>query len=169
MANTYTLIASNTLTSPQSSIGFTSIPSTYTDLVLKLSLRFTSTTNDLIMITLNGSTASFNNIWLYGNGSSVNNGANSGVANLVGWANPSAFTANTFNNMEMVFANYATSANKSYLSDFVSENNSTNAVAGFIAGLWSNSAAINSISLADYGGGNLATYSTAYLYGVKNA
>lgn len=39
MANTYTLISSNTLTSSAASVTFSSIPATYTDLVLRISSR----------------------------------------------------------------------------------------------------------------------------------
>jgi hypothetical protein len=86
------------------------------------------------------------------------------------WTESSSTTANTFGNFELYIPNYAGSTNKSVSSDYVNENNATGGISyGLLANLWSNTAAINAISLSIYGGTNFAQYSTAYLYGVKNA
>jgi hypothetical protein len=79
-------------------------------------------------------------------------------------------TANTFSSVSVYFPNYAGSANKSYSIDSLTENNAAGATATLQAGLWSNTAAINSMSFAaGNGSGTFAQYTTAYLYGVKNA
>jgi hypothetical protein len=146
------------------SIDFTSIPATYTDLVIKISAR-TNTTTPNIMITLNGSTSSFTNKVLYGTGSSA---ASTSYARFVAYGSMSTDTSSTFGNSEIYLPNYAGSTNKSFSSDAVHENNATAANAGISAGLWSNTSAITSISLAP-DSGSFVQYSTAYLYGVSNA
>lgn len=168
MANTYELIASVTVgAGGASTIDFTSIPGTYADLILKCSARNTSGGVNGVYITLNSSTSSFSDKYLEGNGSSVGSGS---IVRYIGTESASTQTANTFSNMEVYLPNYAGSNNKSFSADAVDENNATTAYATFNAGLWSNSAAITSISLAiSPGVQNFAQYSTAYLYGVKNA
>ena len=61
MPNTFTLIASSTVgAGGASSIDFTSIPSTYTDLCLKVSARSTATdTNVNMYVKFNGSTSGY--------------------------------------------------------------------------------------------------------------
>jgi len=80
-----------------------------------------------------------------------------------------AATANTFSNNELYIPNYAGSTNKSVSFDSVQENNGTTANAVLFAGLWSNTAAINRVTLASSGSNKFVQHSTAYLYGVKNA
>jgi hypothetical protein len=165
MANTYTLIASNTVGSGgAATITFTSIPQTYTDLKILLSIR--SDTTDLdTYLSFNGSTASFTGKRLYGSGSAV---ASDSVTRSYGLINMSSFTASTFANNEVTIPNYTSSNFKSYSVDSVTENNATQAYAIFVAGLWSNTAAITSITLG-LSSANFVQYSTAYLYGIKNS
>ena len=168
MANTFELIASSTVGSGgASSIDFTSIASTYTDLVVKLSVRINNTSTAYSTIEFNGSAASFSCRWLDGSGSAASSGTTpSNTAFVSNW---SGATASTFSNAEIYIPNYAGSTNKSYSSDSVTENNATAAYADLIAGLWSNTAAINQITLKPPSGTSFVQYSTAYLYGVKNA
>jgi hypothetical protein len=51
----------------------------------------------------------------------------------------------------MYIPNYAGSSNKSVSIDAVTENNATAAEANLVAGLWSSTAAITSITLYNYG------------------
>jgi hypothetical protein len=178
MANTYTLIASSTVGSGgASSIDFTSIPSTYTDLVLKYSVRqdlATVAASDYLY--LNGSQTSYSGRWIEGNGAS----ASSFTATTTylygnGGGDGANATANTFANAEIYIPNYAGSTNKSLSHDAVSENNATTAYTDLGAGLWSNTAAINRVTLSTSatsitgGTAKFVQYSTAYLYGVNNA
>jgi hypothetical protein len=74
-------------------------------------------------------------------------------------------TSSTFGNGELYIPNYAGSQNKSSSADVVPEENAVGTYMSLVANLWSNSAAINQITLtAD---GNLAQHSTATLYGIK--
>lgn len=166
MPNTYTLIASSTVGSGgASSIDFTSIPSTYTDLVLFGSARNNTGANaDWIAATFNGSTSSFSARLLQGDGSSA---SSTTLARLIG---ASSYSTNVFSNFQAYIPNYSGSSYKSYSSDYVTEFNGTLAYAVLVAGLWSNTAAISSISLTCGNGANSFTqYSSFYLYGIKNS
>ncbi len=172
MPNTFTKIASVSVGSGgASSIDFTSIPSTYTDLVLKYSTRITA--NDANWrLKINGSASSiYSGRYLQGTGSAAFSGSWSAAANdnfVI--TNGSATTASTFSNAEIYFANYAGSTNKSYSVDEVTENNATAAVAFLTAGLFASTSAITSLSLYYAGVGNdIVQYSTATLYGIKNS
>jgi len=81
---------------------------------------------------------------------------------------PSDYTSNTFANSENYLPNYAGSNNKSMSVDVVTENNATASFTAFYAQLWTNTAAVNRITLTP-NAGNFAQYSTATLYGISNA
>ncbi len=169
MATTYEAIATVTVgAGGASSISFSSIPSTFTDLAVKISAR-TKWSNgvnaDGINIRPNGSTSSRTAIRLYGSGSAAGSDTN---INPIAASNASS-TASTFGNAEIYIPNYAGSANKSMSIDGVSETNATTTYAGFAAFLWSNTSAITSLELYPENGTLLSQYSTATLYGIKNS
>jgi hypothetical protein len=170
MPNTFTLIASYTVgASPVTSIDFSSISSSYTDLCFKISARITRSgyVGDIMNISFNGTSTNESSRRLEGNGSSASSASNSLL--LAYQASTTDATASTFGNAELYIPNYAGSNYKSASNDGVSENNSTTAYAGFAANLWSNTAAINQVTFTPDSGSNFVQYSTIYLYGVKNA
>ena len=165
MANTFELIANNILASSASSVTFSSIPSTFTDLVIKSSTRVD--VNDAgIILSFNGSTSNRTVRGLYGDGSAT--ASYSGTLPLAGVSNYTAFTANTFSNNDLYIPNYLSASFKSSSMDGVSENNGTGALDFFTANLWSDTAAITSITLTA-ASGSFVQHSSFYLYGVKNA
>lgn len=174
MANTFELISAVTVGSGgASSIDFTSIPSTYTDLVLKCSLRtnYSGSNYGYVDLKFNGSAANFTARRLLGYSTAANS---SSSTQFNAPQNSDAATSSTFSNMEIVIPNYAGSNYKSISVDSVTENNSGSAEAAFctlLAGLWSSSSAINQLTISPWSsyGTVLNQYSTAYLYGVKNA
>lgn len=173
MANTFELIDSATVGSGGAlDITFSVIPATYTDLCLKLSLRGSSgSLQDNVLITFNGSGSGYSARLLYGQGSGTPASASSSSTslNLNTYVPATGATSSTFGNAEIYIPNYAGSSYKSVSSDFVIENNATGTFQGLAAGLWSNSAAINQITIDYLGSDTFVQYSTAYLYGVKNA
>ena len=168
MADTFVKIATVTVGSGgAATIDFSSIPSTYTDLCIKLSSR----TNrafpvDGVLIALNGSTSSFTNKYIEGDGVSA---YSSSTARVAANATGTTATSNTFANSDIYIPNYAGSSNKSFSGDSVTENNATGAIADLLANLWSNTAAITSISLSPLLGTLFTQYSTATLYGILKA
>jgi hypothetical protein len=169
MPNTYEKIASVTVGSGgASTIDFTSIPSTYTDLLLVSSVRTSRAAyHESLTMSFNGLTTNRTNRRIYGDGSGV--GSTSDTIMYGGQAAGATATASTFGNSATYISNYASSNNKSSSNDAVSENNATNALAMLNANLWSSSAAITQITLTPENGGTIQQYSTAYLYGIKNS
>lgn len=164
---TYTLISSVTVgAGGAANIEFTSIPATYTDLCVMFSPRSTASGASVgARVAFNGSTANFSGIYLSGSGSATESGS---AARYLGEMSADTGTASTFSNITIYIPNYTSSNNKSFSVDGVQENNTTQAYATLAAGLWSNSAAISTVTLTA-STGNLAQYSTAYLYGISNA
>lgn len=174
MATTFEKIATVTVGSGgASSMDFTSIAADWTDLVLKVSSRDTNGTanNGYATLQFNGSTSSYSNRWIRGDGSNTpisSTGLTSGIDGGIGQAMDSAGnTASTFASVEFYIPNYAGSQYKSTSNDSASEQNGTTAYMGLNAGLWSNTAAITSISIKPTT--LFAEYSTATLYGIKKA
>jgi hypothetical protein len=168
MPNTFELIASSTVGSGgASTIDFTSIPSTYTDLCFKMSVRTTrSNAVEDLLISLNGNNTGMTNRNLFGDGANATSSSQSG-ANIL--TNGNTSTASTFGSFEVYIPNYAGSANKSFSIDAVSENNSITAYAEIAAFIKPDSAAINRVTFQSNSGSTFLQHSSAYLYGVKNA
>jgi hypothetical protein len=172
MPNTYTKIASVTVgASPVSTIDFSSIPSTYTDLVLKMSLRTNRAgTFDYITIDFNNSSADYTLRLLEGNGSTALSFTRTTFSvNLIGRSDGDTATSNTFSNNEIYIPNYTSSNFKSISVDSVQENNISTAYTGLLAGLWSQTAAINRLTITNGTGNSYVQYSTVTLYGISNA
>ena len=168
MPATYTLIASNTLLSAAASVTFSSIPATYTDLVLRCAVRGTGTTTSTVQVTFNGSTSSYSYRTVLGNGSSASSGAASGVAFLSSLQTRNSYTANTFSNNEIYIPSYTVSQNKPVSLFNAQENNAASAVIQSVAGLWRDTNAINQVTLAP-DVDSFAIGSSFFLYGIKNS
>ena len=167
MAVTYKELAKVTVgAGGASSIDFTSIPATYTDLSVFISAR-SSGADPNIMIRFNSSSSNFSQVRLYSDGSSLISAGT--YAEFSAWATASTFTASMFGNSLIYIPNYTSANYKSFNGDGVSENQSTTAYSTLTAGLWSDTSAITSISFIMGSSFNFAQYSTAYLYGIKNS
>ena len=169
MANTYTLISSVTVSSATNTISFTSIPQTYTDLLFKISGRFSIDTASAFL-RYNGTTTNGTSIFLEGSGSSASSSTDGSYqyGPIHGVVN-STKTANTFGNAEIYIPNYTSSNYKSSSSDGVTENNGAATTMALGANLWSNTAAITSIEIVGAASADFVEHSTAYLYGISNA
>jgi len=169
MATTYTLIASNTVGSGGvANIEFTSIPATYTDLLIKISSRTDpAQLPNSLLIVFNNNTSNRSSKRLNGSGSAAAS-FSSATLTYASETQGATSTASTFANTEIYIPNYAGSNNKSYSADGVMENNATESYMSFWAGLWANSSAITSVKLTP-DTDNFVQHSTAYLYGIKNS
>jgi len=135
------------LTSAQSSISFNNIPQDYKDLYLVTSHRQTQTfsdTNGYPGIRFNNSSTGYSLRRLTGDGSSAASGTSSGYIWVYG--NNAAMTANTFSSTTFYIPNYTMSNSKSVSVDSVQENNATGSIMSIVAGLWSGTEAINSLT-----------------------
>lgn len=159
MANTYTLIASNTLSTTTASVTFSSIPATYTDLVILSSTRdgTNADNNSEFKVKFNGSATSYSNKYLQGSGSAASSGTYGTTYLYTGETDSNTATASTFGSSTIYIPNYTSANNKSVSSDLVSEENTSVSYATLTAGLWSNAAAITSIEFTC--NGSFAQYS----------
>jgi len=151
-----------------SSIDFTSIPSTYTDLLIVASVRTsrTDTKYGNMKVKFNTSTSNITGKFIRGIDASTVQSFSTTAAE---WSAPTSLTtSNTFGNAQIYIPNYAGSAYKSVSLDSVIEDNSSNQFNYLSCALWSVTDAITSLSLyTSDAGQNIVQYSTASLYGIK--
>jgi hypothetical protein len=162
MASTYEPIATQTLGSAASSVTFSSIPSTYTDLICVVNAGITSGIED-IALTFNGDTGTnYSRTFMYGDGTSAVSGRTSSAARI----SLGSFGSGVINgNNIFSVMNYANSTtNKTVLSR---GNNTGNHTIAYV-GLWRSTAAITSMLLGTTGSTWMAG-STFTLYGIKAA
>jgi hypothetical protein len=153
-----------------SSIAFNNIPQTFTDLKIVASVRTARSAGatDDISIWFNGNTSALYSIRaLQGSGSAASSFGNSSqivISNTI--VNGNTSTASTFGSFEVYIPNYTGANFKSLIIDSVQEDNASGAFMRMIAGLFSNTSAITSISFQSSNGFNVNQYSTFSLYGV---
>lgn len=161
------LIQHQELGSAQASITFSSIPQTYTDLYLQLSLRSTSAPSSTAIndggITFNSSNSNKSGRLLYGSGSG--SGGSGSYSDLYIWYPTNLATSNTFGNINIYIPNYTGSTAKSTSHEIVTENNATFSYTMIFAGLWNSTAAITSLEVYS-NSSTFAQYSSATLYGI---
>jgi len=169
MANTYTLINSNVLASSAASVTFSAIPATFTDLVIRASIRTDrAAVEDWLYIKFNGLTTNRSYTRLTGSGSAAASGRSTSVI-VLGETNAATSTANTFSNQEIYIPSYTASQNKPMSGIGMQEDNTSAAYMLVSAGLWRDTAAITEINLFPETGPNFVTGSSFYLYGISNA
>jgi hypothetical protein len=173
MPLTYVNIASVTTSGSAGSVVFSSIPSTYTDLVIRGSARsdLSGQVIDYLGVSIGGGgVGTYSETSLEGNGSTVSSARNSNTTGLgLKSVIPAATsTANTFGNWELYIPNYTSSANKPMFIGSVQETNSSTAYMSYIANLLRSSVSISSITLIPTNGA-FVNGSTFYLYGIKNS
>lgn len=145
------------------SIEFTSIPSTYTDLYLVVSLRTTFTTDqDHVDLLFNGSSANQTHRLMRGDGSSA---ASFTLSRM--YTNSNSSTSNTFGNMAFYIPNYTSSNAKIISTDSVTEGNAASENQAIQATLWNDTSSISSIEIVSANSANFVQYSSASLYGVS--
>ena len=156
MTNTYTPLATLTLTGTDTEIVFSSIPATYRDLVLVVA--GTSDANTGLYLRFNSDTGTnYTTVGMYGNGSSAISFSQS-----LSFTNTN-FISNTQGvNTVQVMDYSATDKHKTILARASYAGNQAQAAAA----RWANTAAITSITLFMDGGRSFQTGSTFSLYGV---
>jgi hypothetical protein len=160
---TYTPIATTTLGSATSSYTFTSIPSTYTDIVMVCAHSNSSTSGVRVQVG-NGSIDTGSNYsitYLLGDGSSATSGkaANDGSFDF-------AYVA--ANSQSTLIVNVMNYANTTTYKSFVTRNSGAAQGVTARAGLWRSTSAINQIKLAP-STGDFNAGTTFTLYGIVAA
>ncbi len=165
--STYTPIASVTLSSAQSSVTFSGIPQTYTDLVVVGSIKTGANTYQPILRFNGDSGSNYSSTVIAGSGSAASSNRHTNQNGIYANPGPGIGTAGDFWPWIVQVQNYTnTNINKTVLHRF--NNAQSYVVAG--VGLWRNTAAITSITLvAEAGSNDFQSGSTFNLYGVANA
>lgn len=165
--STYTPIATTTLGSATGSIAFNSIPSTYTDLRLVFFNQETGTAGNSRYIQFNGdTTAAYSRTKLVGTGSSAYSARQTSQTTLrIAEGGTSAAPEWQLQTIDIM--SYSNSTYKTCLIRSNEAGTSAGNVAA-IVGLWSNTAAINSITIALFAG-TFSIGTTATLYGIQAA
>lgn len=168
MASTYTPIATTTLSSAANSYTFSSIPSTYTDLVLITNT--TAAANANLYFRVNGdSGTNYSFTILNGDGTNGNSARSSnntqGTATWTGATMNNAWTGGIIH-----FMNYSnTTTNKTFMSRYGGYSSTGGSFETTeVVNLWRSTAAINSITIQSLSP-NYSIGSTFTLYGIKAA
>jgi hypothetical protein len=160
MPSTYTPIATYTTSGSQASYTFTSIPSTYTDLILIIQGAADVSTTTALRV--NGDTGSnYSFTYILGNGSSASSGRGSNQTNMVGTDISTSQTT-----LVGQFQNYSnTTTYKTVLTRGGAGDMDTIACVN----LWRNTAAINSITAYLASPRYFINGTTLTLYGIAAA
>lgn len=169
MANTYSLISTQTAATNVSNLTFSNIPQTYTDLCFIHSVRATGTDGadawDMIMTTTIGSTLTTTSLRSDGSGVNWNNITDRLLRQIV----PTNWTASYFSNGQIYFPNYSSSTTgKAFIVYNTIGQNSASQALFLSAGAQNSNTAISSVAFTVNGGSNFATYSSISLYGIKS-
>lgn len=168
MTANYVLLEKVTLTAATNTLTFDNIPQTgYTDLIIKVSARKTTTGGTNLQMRFNGSTTGYTQRTAIGAGSGTPASYSDGSEIGFMYVTPSDYTAGTFASTEITVPNFTGSASKSVSIDNVQENFATLSGQVITNATWANSASITSVYFqVANGAGAFATGSTFALYGV---
>jgi hypothetical protein len=169
MALTYEPISTSTLGSASSTISFTSIPNSYTDLKVVLVANGISATTVGYVMTFNSDTAAnytFTQMLAWGISGSVGANRNANQTNIRLSGRQIAPSATLPSLCEVNIFNY-TGANFKPVFIQHSESQTTTGVVTSSAGMWRSTSAITSITFT--ASNQFNTGSTATLYGIKAA
>jgi hypothetical protein len=166
--STYTPIASVTLSSAQSSVTFSGIPQTYTDLVLVANGR-TSADGIYVNLRLNNDTSNtLSATRLLGNGSSASSSRATAQSLLTLTPNTAWDTTNP-GTIIVQIQNYSnTTTNKTMLVRGNIERPGVGGEVSAIVGMWASTAAVNRVDFST-GSSTFLAGTTFNLYGVANA
>jgi hypothetical protein len=159
--NTYEAIATQTLGSAAASVTFSSIPSTYTDLVLVYGGSQAS--QDNFSIQFNSDTGTnYSATTLYGDGTSAASQRFSSTSSIYG----PILDATTQSNLIVHIQNYSNST--TYKTSLIRGNSSSFRTTATV-GLWRSTSAITSVKCQILGGTNFNSGSVFSLYGIASA
>lgn len=170
MPQTYTPIVSTTLSSAVSTITFSNVPNTYTDLILVISAGMNASDYPLIRVGNNlvDTGSNYSQADLIGNGSSaLSSRSSNAVYFIIG-----LFTSTSINNSITSLQNYAnTTTNKTFLSraNTTLNQGTDSGTARETLGLWRSTSAINTIQVYNYSSQTFTVGSTFTIYGIKAA
>lgn len=165
MASTYEPIATTTLGSSVSTIDFSSITSSYTDLVVIITAKMSNTTDIWIRIN-NDSGSNYSYTVLRGTGTTISSARGSNIsAGLL--ADSEAAPGNDNNHIAICqLMNYS---NSTTYKTMITRANRANTGVDAVVALWRSTSAINRITLLNVGGETFSSGTVVTIYGIKAA
>lgn len=160
MAITYEPIATTTLSTTATSVTFSSIPGTYTDLVIASAIISNSTSNDTKVQFNNDTNSNYSMTRMYGEASAASDRSTNATSMHLG-RNSTTATPNIFHIMN--YSNTTTYKTALGRSGFA-----TGIVLANV-GLWRSTSAITSVTILITGGDTFSANSTFTIYGIKAA
>lgn len=160
LPSTLTPIATTTLGSAQSSVTFSSITGSYTDLVLITNAKNASSEQSLGLRFNSDSATNYSATWMYGNGTSA-------VSSRESSNNQIPIVRSDASNYWIGIVNINNYSNSTTYKTIISRGNSGGLVISQV-GLWRNTATITALEIFGFSQ-NIASGSTFTLYGVKAA
>lgn len=168
MASTYTPISTTTLASPATSVTFSSISGSYTDLILIVDYGYSSGSGQgyLLGQVGNGSVDTGSNYsfsYIVGNGSSATSARSTNTTYF------QFLSDTTVGNRAMCIMQFANYSNTNTYKSMIGRNANAAETTTAVSNLWRSTSAINTIKVYEYAGKSFSTGSTFTLYGIKAA
>lgn len=158
---TYTTIATTTLGSAQSSVTFSSISGSYTDLVLVIQGNFGSAGGSPTFRANGDSGSNYSDTFMYGSGSSAVSGRQtSQTQGALGYMS---------NAQSSVIAHFMNYSNSTTNKTVISRGNDTNNLVMARVALWRSTAAITSLEIRQDAAQSFQSGTTFSLYGITAA
>jgi hypothetical protein len=161
MPSTYTPIATTTLGSA-GTVTFSSIPSTYTDLIVVAA--GTATGNGQFSLRFNGGTSLYSTTTLTANGSGAGSTRETAPTYL-----QLGYYEYFDSNQTVAIGHIMNYANTTTFKTVISRTSNASAGVGASVGLWRSTAAINSVTVLPTAAYNFSAGTVVSLYGVKSA
>ena len=155
--STYTKIASSTLGSAASSVTFSSIPATYTDLIIVMNGTATAAADVYLNYNTDSTSSNYSNTYMSGNGSTSGSGYDPIPAVGLFYTTDSNIIVNVMNY-----------SNTNTYKNCISRSNTAASLVMARAMMWRNNSAINQV-IVKHATGNFNTGSTFNLYGIAAA
>lgn len=168
MAITYEPIATQTLSSNQTSVIFSSIPQTYTDLILVCGSLGMNTVGSAGRLRFNSdSGTNYSSTWMVADGTSTLSSRDSSQTSMriIG-----AYTGPNTSNAETYTFSIQNYTNTTTYKTVIGRGSAPSKEVYSIVGLWRSTSAITSMTIVSYNGtDSFLTGSTFTLYGIKAA
>jgi hypothetical protein len=168
MAITYDPIATTTLSSEASTITFSSIANTWTDLRLVMLGIKPSATNTSSVVRFNSSSTGYSLCAMWGNGISVTGDYFDTTVGAIPLIYFDAIPTTTPKMGTIDIFSYAGSTKKTVLGTESSDRNGSGRIVKHVS-MWSNTSAITQIDILDGSGRNFGVGTQVTLYGIKKA
>jgi hypothetical protein len=170
--SSYESIATVLLSGNQSTVTFSSIPSTYKHLQLRWTAKTDrADTDDVVLMQFNSDAGSnYAWHWLRGNGSAAIASATANASNIAiqYGASGNSGATNTFGNAVMDILDYGSTSKYKTVRSLQGFDLNGSGWIYLESGLWQSTSAITSIVLDQQYGSNFTQYSSFALYGIKD-